>query len=165
MRFDLAINIMTLRAWKERVIYVMGGGSQWRPFVHVNDVVRVLVQGMEEDRERVAGHIFNVGGDDMNYQIHQLAQLVRDVVPNTTVHVIPDDPDRRTYNVSFAKIRQHLGFQPTIRVHEGIVEIKQALERGSVLGDDPTCYTLQWYRSLLEWEQRINTLTLRGRIL
>src|SRR5690242_13507485 len=42
MRFDLAINIMTLRAWKERVIYVMGGGSQWRPFVHVNDVVRVL---------------------------------------------------------------------------------------------------------------------------
>jgi nucleoside-diphosphate-sugar epimerase len=165
MRFDLAINIMTLRAWKERVIYVMGGGYQWRPFVHVNDVVRVLIQGLEEDRERVAGQIFNVGGDDMNYQIRQLAQFVRDVVPNTTVHMIPDDPDRRSYNVSFAKIKQHLGFEPEIRVHEGIVEIKQALERGLLSGDDPTCYTLQWYRSLLDWEQRINSLSLRGRIL
>ena len=165
MRFDLAINIMTLRAWKERVIYVMGGGYQWRPFVHVNDVVRILIQGMEEDRERVAGQVFNVGGDDMNYQIRQLAQFVRDVVPNTTVHMIPDDPDRRTYNVSFAKIKQHLGFEPAIRVHEGIVEIKQALERGRLSGDDPTCYTLQWYRSLLDWEQRINSLSLRGRIL
>lgn len=161
----LAINIMTLRAWKERVIYVMGGGDQWRPFVHVNDVVRALVQGLEEDRERVAGQIFNVGGDDMNYQIRQLAQFVRDVVPNTMVHMIPDDPDRRTYNVSFAKIKQHLGFEPAIRVHEGIVEIKQALERGLLSGDDPTCYTLQWYRSLLDWEQRINCLSLRGRIL
>jgi nucleoside-diphosphate-sugar epimerase len=165
MRFDLAINIMTLRAWKDRVIYIMGGGNQWRPFVHVNDVVRVLVQGLEEDAERVAGETFNVGADDMNYQISQLAQFVRDIVPNTTVHTIPDDPDRRTYNVSFAKIKQHLGFEPAIRVHEGIVEIKQALERGVLSGDDPTCYTLQWYRSLLDWEQRINSLTLRGRIL
>jgi nucleoside-diphosphate-sugar epimerase len=165
MRFDLAINIMTLRAWKERVIYIMGGGEQWRPFVHVTDVVRALVHGIEDDRERVAGQIFNVGGDDMNYQIRQLAQFVRDVVPNTTVHMIPDDPDKRTYNLSFAKIRQHLGFEPAVRVHEGIVEIKQALERGVLSGDDPTFFTLQWYRSLLEWEERIKALNLRGRIL
>lgn len=165
MRFDLAINIMTLRAWKERVIYVMGGGNQWRPFVHVNDVVRALVRGVEENRDRVAGHVFNVGGDDMNYQIRQLAQFVRDIVPNTIVHMIPDDPDRRSYNVSFEKIRRQLGFEPSVRVHEGIVEIKQALERGSLSGDDPTCYTLQWYRSLIDWEQRVKELTLRGRIL
>jgi nucleoside-diphosphate-sugar epimerase len=165
MRFDLAINIMTLRAWKERVIYIMGGGDQWRPFVHVTDVVRAIVHGIEDDKERVAGQIFNVGGDDMNYQIRQLAQFVRDVVPNTTVHMIPDDPDKRTYNLSFAKIRQHLGFEPMVRVHEGIVEIKQALERGILSGDDPTFFTLQWYRSLLEWEERIKGLNLRGRIL
>ena len=163
--FDLAINIMTLRAWKDRVIYVMGGGEQWRPFIHVNDVVRALIQGIEDERERVAGQIFNVGGDDMNYQIRQLAQFVRDIIPNTTVHVIPEDPDKRTYNVSFAKIRERLGFEPIIRVHEGIVEIKQALERGVLSGDDPTCFTLQWYRSLLDWEQRVKELSLRGRIL
>lgn len=165
MRFDLAVNIMTLRAWKERVIYVMGGGEQWRPFIHVNDVVRALLLGLEADRELVAGEVFNVGGNDMNYQIAQLAQFVLDVIPNVAIHRIPDDPDKRTYNLSFAKIHQRLGFAPTTRVHEGIVEIKQALERGAVAGDDPTSYTLQWYRSLLEWEGRIKGLSLNGRIL
>jgi nucleoside-diphosphate-sugar epimerase len=128
-------------------------------------VVRALIRGLEADRELVAGQIFNVGSDDMNYQIRQLAQFVRDVVPNTAVHMIPDDPDKRTYNVSFAKIRQHLGFEPAVRVHEGIVEIKQALERGDLSADDPTCFTLQWYKALLDWDQRINDLRLRGKIL
>jgi nucleoside-diphosphate-sugar epimerase len=165
MRFDLAINIMTLRAWKERVIYIMGGGQQWRPLVHVADAVRALVHGVEEEARLVAGEIFNVGGDDMNYQIQQLAQFVLDVIPNVTLHRIPDDPDKRTYNLSFAKIKQRLGFEPTIRVHEGIAEIKQALDRGVISGDDPTSYTLQWYQSLLEWDRRIKELVLHGRIL
>ncbi|MGA8610327.1 MAG: SDR family oxidoreductase, partial [Xanthobacteraceae bacterium] len=145
MRFDLAINIMTLRAWKERVIYVMGGGEQWRPFIHVNDVVDVFVRGVEAEAEIVAGETFNVGDESMNYQVRQLAQFVLDVIPNVEVHNIPDDPDKRTYNLSFSKIKQRLGFEAKTKVHEGIVEIKQALERGFVDGDDPTSYTLQWY--------------------
>jgi nucleoside-diphosphate-sugar epimerase len=165
MRFDLAVNIMTLRAWKERVIYIMGGGEQWRPFIHVNDVVQVFVRVLEADSELVAGQTFNVGDDGMNYQIRQLAQFVLDVIPNVTIHNIPDDPDRRTYNLSFAKIKQMLGFEARTEVHEGIVEIKQALERGIVSGDDPTCYTLQWYRSLFEWEKRIQDLSINGRLL
>jgi nucleoside-diphosphate-sugar epimerase len=165
MRFDLAINIMTLRAWKERVIYIMGGGNQWRPFVHVNDVVRAFVLAVESEADQIAGETFNVGGDDMNFQIRQLAQFVMDIIPNVAVHMIPDDPDLRTYSLSFAKVKQRLGFVPEIRVHEGIVEIKQALERGVISSDDPTCHTLQWYRSLLEWEERIKTLSLRNRIL
>ena len=104
MRFDLAVNIMTLRAWKDRVIYVMGGGKQWRPFIHVDDVVGVLVQGLEADADVVSGEIFNVGDEDMNYQIQQLAEFVLDVIPNVTVHNIPDDPDKRTYNLG---IRQN----------------------------------------------------------
>jgi nucleoside-diphosphate-sugar epimerase len=165
MRFDLAVNIMTLRAWKERVIYIMGGGEQWRPFIHVNDVVQVLVRGLEAESELVAGQVFNVGDDQMNYQIRQLAQFVLDVIPNVKVHHIPDDPDKRTYNVSFAKIKQTLGFEARTRVHEGIVEIKQALERGQVSGDDATCYTLQWYKSLLDWQKRILGLSLNGKLL
>ena len=165
MRFDLAVNIMTLRAWKERVIYIMGGGDQWRPFVHVSDVVKALLLGLEGDAAQVAGQIFNVGSEDMNYQIKRLAQFVVDVIPNVTIHTIPDDPDRRTYNVCFDKIRDVLDYVPSVRVHEGIVEIKQALERGVADGDDPTCYTLDWYTSLIQWERRIKELSYKDRIL
>jgi hypothetical protein len=45
------------------------------------------------------------------------------------------------------------------------VEIKQALERGVVSGDDPTTHTLGWYRSLIDWEKRIKELSINGRIL
>jgi nucleoside-diphosphate-sugar epimerase len=165
MRFDLAVNIMTLRAWKDRVIYVMGGGKQWRPFIHVDDVADILLQGLEADADIVSGEIFNVGDEGMNYQINQLAELVLDVIPNVTVHNIPDDPDKRTYNLGFGKIKQRLGFAARKTVHQGIVEIKEALDRGLITGDDPTCYTLQWYRSLIEWQKRIDGLMLDGRLL
>jgi len=165
MRFDLVINIMTMRAWKERVIYIMGGGEQWRPLVHVQDVVAAFLLALEAPAEQVNGEIFNVGSDDQNYQIHQLAQFVVDVVPNVTIHRIPDDPDRRSYNVSFSKIRHVLNFEPSRRVHEGIVEIKQALERGTINPNDPTCFTLQWYKSILEWSTRIQQLTYKGAVL
>ena len=165
MRFDLAINIMTLRAWKERVIYIMGGGEQWRPFVHVNDVVAAFMLCLEAPREKVFGEVFNVGNSDLNYQIKQLAQFVLDVIPNVTIHTIPDDPDRRTYNVSFEKIEKVLGFRTKIQVHEGIVEIKQALERGILNPNDPTSYTLQWYKSLLSWDERIRELSYNGKII
>ncbi len=165
MRFDLAINVMTLRAWKDRVIYIMGGGEQWRPFIHVNDVVDVLTRGLEADAKLVAGEIFNVGDDGMNYQIKQLAQFVLDVIPNVKVHVIPDDPDKRTYNLSFAKLKRVLEFTAKTRVHEGVVEIKQALDRGLVSGDDPTGYTLQWYKALFDWEKRIKELSIDGKLM
>lgn len=165
MRFDLAINIMTLRAWKERVIYVMGGGEQWRPFVHVNDVVTAFVLALESPRDAVHGEIFNVGSSELNYQIRQLAQFVLDVVPNVEVHVIPDDPDKRSYNICFDKIEKVLGYRTNMQVHDGVSEIRDALEKGSLDGDDPTCYTLQWYKSLLKWGQRIQDVSINGAVI
>lgn len=165
MRFDLAVNTITLRAWKERIVCIMGGGAQWRPFVHVNDVVDVLIQGLEAKADLVAGEIFNVGDESMNYQIQTLAQFVIDVIPNAKVHNVPDDPDRQTYNLAFGKIKRRLGFEAKTKVQEGIIEIKQALERGTVNGDDPTCYTLQWYQALLDWEKRTEALKIDGKLL
>jgi nucleoside-diphosphate-sugar epimerase len=165
MRFDLVVNIMTMRAWKDRVIYIMGGGEQWRPLVHVHDVVEAFMLALESPAAKVSGQIFNVGSDDQNYQVQQLVHSIMDVIPNTTIHRIPDDPDKRSYNLSFKKIGEVLNFQPSRRVHEGIVEIKQALERGLVDSNDPTCFTLQWYKSIIEWTDRIRRLTYKDVVL
>jgi nucleoside-diphosphate-sugar epimerase len=165
MRFDLAINIMTMRAWKDRTIYIMGGGNQWRPFVHVRDVNKAFITCLEASEKKISGEIFNVGSNEQNYQIKQLAQFVVDVVPNVEIHKIPDDPDKRDYNLNFDKISTELGYNVDVRVHEGIVEIKQALEKGIIDPEDPTCFTLQWYKSLLEWNQRIKDISYKGEIL
>lgn len=167
MRFDLAVNIMVLRAWRDRLIYVMGGGQQWRPFVHVDDVVRVFCWMVEAPAEKVRGEIFNVGSDALNLTIEQLAQKVRQAFHDAEVHQIPDDVDRRSYHVSFVKLHDVLqrdGESKFRTVEAGISEIASALRRGTMV-DDPTCHTVAWYKNLLDWDRRLNDLRLDGRIL
>lgn len=163
MRFDLAVNIMTLRAWRDGLIYIMGSGKQYRPFVHVLDVVRAFVLALEHDA--YLNETFNVGSDLMNYSIDGLAWLVRNVFPSAQIHQIPDDPDRRSYHCSFLKIRETMQFKTHHDITSGICEVRQALIDGAISGDDPTCYTTSWYRSLLEWDKRLADIRLDGKIL
>ena len=48
---------------------------------------------------------------------------------------------------------------------EGIREIAEALENGLVNGSDPTCYTVQWYKSLLDWDKRLKEVSYKGVVL
>jgi nucleoside-diphosphate-sugar epimerase len=154
MRFDIAVNIMTLRAWRDHEIHVGGGGRQWRPLVHVQDVVRALILILEEDAAKVSGEIFNVGSNGMNFRVSEIAQAVSDVIPDVTVHNNDDTADKLSYNLSFNKIADRLGFETTMSVPDGVTEVLQALEGNLVSGSDPTCYTADWYRSLTEHEAR-----------
>jgi nucleoside-diphosphate-sugar epimerase len=163
MRFDLVINIMTLYAYQNRRIHVLGGGKQWRPLVHVRDIARAHLAVMEAPVELVQGEAFNVGSNEQNYQIYGIAQMVRDVVPNTELDVVPDDPDKRSYHVSFDKIERVLGFHVMNSPYEGIVEIKQALERGMV-DDSVRTKTVHYYQYLLEAERIIREVSYEGAI-
>jgi nucleoside-diphosphate-sugar epimerase len=163
MRFDLVINLMTLSAYKNRRLFVLGGGAQWRPLVHVSDVARAFIMSMEAARDKVAGRAFNVGSNDQNFQIYQIAQMVRDVVPHTDLEIVPDDPDKRSYNVSFDRIEQELGFKAEKSPYEGIVEVKQALERGRVQ-DSIRTKTVHFYQYLLEAERVLQDISYKGRI-
>ena len=163
MRFDLVINIMTLYAYRNRKIYVTGGGQQWRPLVHVSDVARAFITVMNAERDLVAGEAFNVGSNDQNYQIYNIAQMVRDVVPNTDLEMVPDDPDKRSYNVTFDKISDVLGYKVERSAYEGIVEVKQALERGRV-SDTIETRTVNYYRYLLDAEKLLKEISYNGSI-
>lgn len=164
MRFDLAINIMTMRAWKDKVIYVMGDGSQWRPFVHVKDVVNAFAVMLESEVSLVSGEVFNVGFNNQNFQIKKIAQYIKELLPEIKVINVPDNADKRNYNVNFDKLSRTFNFKPIVTIREGIEEITEALNNGTVNPDDPTCYTLQWYQKLMEWEKRIESLKYKNKI-
>ncbi len=164
MRFDLVVNMMTMYAWKTRKIHVLGGGKQWRPVVHVKDVGNAFILAMESDKSKVNREAFNVGSSGQNYQVFQIASMVRDVIPYVDVEIVPDDPDKRTYNVSFDKIQQRLGYKVERTVHEGIVETKQAMESGAVDPEDPRTVTLKYYKYLLDAEKTLKQVLYQGRI-
>jgi nucleoside-diphosphate-sugar epimerase len=165
MRFDLAVNIMTLRAWKDHVFYIMGGGGQMRPFVHIKDLVHVFALMLGAPAELVAGETFNVGSDENNYSIKHLAWKISRSFPMAQVHTIPDNIDQRDYHLSFAKLAKLIEPYKWRGIMEGVQEITAELELNPDLATDPTTHTLNWYKSLLEWDKRITGLKLDGRLL
>ncbi len=163
MRFDLVINIMTLYAYTKRKVFVLGGGKQWRPVVHVKDISRAFLAALNAPAEKIQKEAFNVGSNEQNYQVIHIAHMVRDVLPYTEIEVVPDDPDKRSYNVNFDKIKRVLDFEAQVSPYEGIVEIKQALEKGQI-EDAIHTRTVAYYKYLLEAEQIIKEVSYNGRI-
>ncbi|RMF15117.1 MAG: NAD-dependent epimerase/dehydratase family protein, partial [Alphaproteobacteria bacterium] len=163
MRFDLAVNLMTLNAVRESRIIVMGGGRQWRPFVHVRDVARAALLALEAPAGEVSGEVFNIGHG--NLQIRPLAYIVRENLPfMVEVAMAPDDPDRRNYRVDFSKAREHLGFTAEFSPADGVREVYEALKRGEV-DEEPQTHTVRWYQALLDAERLVREVSLEGRLL
>ncbi|MCC6155236.1 MAG: SDR family oxidoreductase, partial [Candidatus Hydrogenedentes bacterium] len=132
MRFDLAINLMVATASRNREIKVYGGGSQWRPFVHVRDAARAFTDMLEAPAAKVANEVFNVGSDKNNYRIIDLAHLISGLVDNVEIEVVKDNEDPRSYNVQFGKIESVLGFQPEWSAERGALEIRDWLKKDPV---------------------------------
>lgn len=163
MRFDLVVNLMTLHASRNQKIYVLGGGLQWRPLVHVRDVGRAFLLALDAPREQVHRQAFNVGSDEQNYQVRTIASIVASVVPGTEIELVPDDPDKRSYNTSFQKIHDRLGFRAEHTVEQAAQEIHLALRRG--LDDGIRTRTLGFYKYLLEAERLVKDLSIDGKLL
>ncbi len=165
MRFDLAVNIMSKNAYVDRRITVEGGGRQWRPFVHVKDIARAILTGLEQPHEKVHKKVFNVGSNDNNLRIITLAYRIRDQVPGTEIVLAPTDPDRRDYNVRFDKITAELGFEAAYSIDDGIREVVEALRNGDLDASDRRWYTLKQYVFLTDVERTYANIALDGHVL
>jgi len=132
-RFDLIVNQFVLEALTRRRLVIYQKGYA-RSFLHVADVCRAIAIALEAPRASVHGEVFNVGGDALNHTKVEIVDLVRRHVPGTEVEVkdLTFGGDMRDIRVSFEKIRRVLGFEPTIGVEDGIVEVRDALADGLI---------------------------------
>jgi nucleoside-diphosphate-sugar epimerase len=130
-RFDLVVNLLAAQAVSAGEITVFGGG-QWRPFVHVRDAAEAIVQCLRAPSEMVGGRVFNVGADEQNHTLAQIAEIVATVVPQVRVKVAPAAAQEADYRVSFAGIRAAIGFIPRRTVADGVAEIAESIVRGTV---------------------------------
>jgi len=168
MRFDLAINGMIYGAWKNKKLPLMRDGSQYRPMVHIQDTTDVMCLLLEINKEKINGEIFNIGGDNLNYQIGELGKIVADVVSKKIGSQIEiewyGDPDNRSYQVEFSKIKNVLGWKPKWDARKGVEEILEKLELGQLEKTTQTI-TLNWYQELIKWHKIIKNIEKYGGIL
>jgi nucleoside-diphosphate-sugar epimerase len=127
MRFDLTVNEFTRDLWDGRTLEVYGE-QFWRPYVHVGDAARALALVLATPAEQVAGRVFNVGHSDENYRKLDLVGVIRERLPQADVRYVHRDEDPRDYRVSFERIRSELGFEPVMRVPDGVAELLVGLE-------------------------------------
>jgi nucleoside-diphosphate-sugar epimerase len=131
-RFDLTVNEFARDALLKGELEIYGP-QFWRPYCHVSDIVRAVALVLESDRDRVAGRTFNVGANDENYQKQMIADEVSRQMP-VRILTVEKDEDPRDYRVTFDRVHE-LGFEPRLRLADGIREIAAAI--GSGLIADP----------------------------
>jgi nucleoside-diphosphate-sugar epimerase len=129
MRFDIIVNYLTQKAYKEKKISIFGG-DQWRPLLHVADAARAFQITMESPQKKIANQIFNVGLQ--NLQIKDIGLTIKNNIPGADVHTLEKLEDKRSYNVSFEKIQNVLNFKAEKTLEMGIKEILGALQDGTI---------------------------------
>jgi len=108
MRFDIVLNNLAGFAWTTREIRMTSDGTPWRPLVHVEDICQAIILALNAPREAVHNEIFNVGDDEQNYRIREIAAIVGSVFDGCTVSLGQPSGDNRSYRTAFGKIRHHL---------------------------------------------------------
>lgn len=125
IRFDLVLNNLT--AWGVAVgrVLIKSDGTPWRPIVHIEDISRAFLAALEAPRDVVFNQAFNVGRNDQNFRVCELAEIVREIVPGCVVEYAADGgPDKRCYRVDCSKIAQALpAFQPQWDARKGAKEL------------------------------------------
>lgn len=131
LRLDLVLNDFVANAVVSNAIDVLSDGSPWRPLIHVKDMARAIDWAVI--RPSTNGGQFltvNVGSDEWNYQVKELAEAVVNVIPEVKLSINPDaQPDKRSYRVSFQRYKELAPLhQPLMSLKDVIAELRGGLK-------------------------------------
>jgi len=134
LRGDLVVNNLVGHAFTTGRVFLKSDGTPWRPVVHIADIARAFLSVLEAPRELVFNEAFNVGRDEDNFQIREIANMVKDIVPGSRVEYAEGaGPDKRCYRANFGKIKRVLPqFQPQWTVRWGIAELYEAYKANNL---------------------------------
>jgi len=106
MRFDIVLNQFAGFAWTTGRIVMNSDGSPWRPLVHVRDIADAFAAVLEAPAAVVHAQVFNVGSNQENYRVREIAELTAGAFPGAETSFGPGGHDGRSYRVSFDKLPQ-----------------------------------------------------------
>src|SRR5512133_1255857 len=132
-RFDLIVNQFVLEAFTKRQLIIYQRGYS-RSFVHIRDVVRGVIMGLEAEQGKIRGEVFNLGTENGNYSKNDIVDFILRRMPETVVEYkdLTFGGDMRDITVSFEKIKRVLGFDTTLNVDDGVREVLFALKSGLI---------------------------------
>jgi nucleoside-diphosphate-sugar epimerase len=138
LRLDIVVNNLTAIALTSGQVRLESDGTPWRPLVHIEDISRAFLTVLESPRETIHDEAFNVGRSEDVVQVRDIAEMVREAVPGSTLSIAEGaGPDLRNYKVDFSKLNEtfpELKLQWTVR--KGVEELYDAYQRHGLTLDD-----------------------------
>jgi nucleoside-diphosphate-sugar epimerase len=122
-RFDLVVNVLTLSALTSSVINV-DGGDQFRPNLHIKDMVASYKLLLETNPKIIDRKIYNIAGE--NLTVLRIAEKVQSQMKESCEIKVVPVIDQRSYRVSGKKIESEIGFIPKYSVDDAINDLKEA---------------------------------------
>jgi nucleoside-diphosphate-sugar epimerase len=128
LRFDIVLNNLVAWAFTSGKVLLKSDGTPWRPIVHIEDISRAFLAVLAAPRGVVTAQAFNVGRNDQNYRIRDIAQIVKETVPGCEITIAEGaGPDKRNYRADFSKIARVLpSFQPRWDARKGARQLHEA---------------------------------------
>jgi nucleoside-diphosphate-sugar epimerase len=128
LRFDIVLNNLVAWAFTAGKVLLKSDGTPWRPIVHIEDITRAFLAVLAAPREAVHGQALNVGRNDQNYRIREIAEIVKETVPGCEIAFAEGaGPDKRNYRADFSKIVRLLpGFRPEWDARKGATQLYEA---------------------------------------
>jgi nucleoside-diphosphate-sugar epimerase len=153
LRADIVVNNLVGHAVTTGKVLLQSDGSPWRPLVHLRDIIHAFEVMLKAPRDLIHNQAFNVGRTSENFQIRDVANMVKEVVPNCEVAFAAGaSADARDYRVSFKKIEQTFqSYRPTWTLRKGIEEIYNAYIQGKMTKEEflgPRYYRLKMVEQL-----------------
>jgi nucleoside-diphosphate-sugar epimerase len=108
MRFDIVLNNLAGLARTTKEITMTSDGTPWRPLVHVLDIGSAIRAVLGAPKAAVSAQAFNVGSNEQNYQVREVAETVAAAFPGCSTSFGPAGGDNRSYKVNFDKIHAAL---------------------------------------------------------
>jgi nucleoside-diphosphate-sugar epimerase len=126
----------------------VSGRENKRPFVFTKDVVKAYLMTITASKNKIGGEIFNVGSNDQNVTMEDLANSITKSIDESCQIDIQSTNDHRSYFASFEKIEKILGYTTDYSIKDGAIEVYEALSNG-IISDDIKTKTVDWYKYLL----------------
>ncbi len=131
LRLDLVLNDFVYSAIKNGVIKILSDGTPWRPIIDVKDMARAIEWAVSRPNTNGGSFVsVNVGSNNSNYQVIDLARVVAKLIPGVSIDINKDaSPDKRSYKVNF-DLFQSLApnHQNQISLEQTIWELKHGIE-------------------------------------
>jgi nucleoside-diphosphate-sugar epimerase len=132
LRLDLVLNDFVASALTAGRINILSDGTPWRPLIHILDMARAIDWALQRTNQEGGDFLaVNVGSDEWNYQVRDLAEAVARVVPGVQIEInTKAQPDKRSYRVSFARFKSLAkSYQPQIDLRTAIEDLKRGLQK------------------------------------